>query len=160
MKWTHEGQTQGFAQALALNPSILNAQIALSGDLGAGKTTLVRHLLRSLGVSGVIKSPTYGLVETYQGYTAQQGEQGKQAKQGQIPLSIWHMDFYRMRDPLEWDEAGLGDVFALPGLKIYEWPQRVVGLLPPASLEIGLVVNLDETRDVVLHYDPDAWSFV
>lgn len=147
MKWTDEGETQGFAQLLARQPSILNAQISLRGDLGAGKTTFVRHLLRALGVTGVIKSPTYALVETYQG------------QQGHCPLRIWHMDFYRMRDPLEWEEAGLRDVFASPGLKVYEWPERVTGLLPTPSLEIELSVNLDETRSVGLHFDPASWSF-
>ncbi len=147
MKWTDEGETQVFAEQLARHPSLLNAQISLTGDLGAGKTTLVRHLLRSLGVTGVIKSPTYALVETYQG------------QQGQIPLDIWHMDFYRMRDPLEWEEAGLRDVFVSSGLKVYEWPERVMGLLPTPSLEIELAVNLDESRSATLHFDPTVWDF-
>jgi tRNA threonylcarbamoyladenosine biosynthesis protein TsaE len=132
---------------LARHPSLLNAQISLTGDLGAGKTTLVRHLLRSLGVTGVIKSPTYALVETYQG------------QQGQTPLDIWHMDFYRMRDPLEWEEAGLRDVFVSPGLKVYEWPERVMGLLPTPSLAIELAVNGDESRRATLHFDPTVWDF-
>ena len=146
MKWADEGETQVFAQQLALEPSILNAEIALRGDLGAGKTTLVRHLLRALGVSGVIKSPTYTLVETYQG------------QQGPTPLNIWHLDFYRMNDPLEWEEAGLRDVCASSGLKLYEWPDRVMGLLSAPSLELEMVVNLDESRSVKLHFDPLLWN--
>jgi tRNA threonylcarbamoyladenosine biosynthesis protein TsaE len=146
MKWADEGETQSFAEHLSRQPVILNAQIALKGDLGAGKTTFVRHLLRALQVQGVIKSPTYGLVESYQGF------------QAETALNIWHMDFYRMTDPLEWEEAGLRDLFVASGLKIYEWPERVLGLLPESHLEIELKVNDDESRSVSLLGDLTLWG--
>jgi tRNA threonylcarbamoyladenosine biosynthesis protein TsaE len=65
MTWPDEAATQSFAQTLAQRPAIHRALIELQGDLGAGKTTFVRHLLKSLGVQGRIKSPTYAVVEAY-----------------------------------------------------------------------------------------------
>ena len=115
-----------------------NAFIALQGDLGAGKTTLVRHLLRALGVSGRIKSPTYAVVEPHEA----NGPQG--------PLSIWHFDFYRFDDPREWEDAGFRDLFASPGLKLAEWPALAGDLLPPADLQIHLHVQDDDQRAVRL----------
>ena len=126
--WTTEADTQAFAQklgqALLAAPQPLSALIELHGQLGAGKTTLARHLLRALGVSGRIKSPTYGVLESYQG-TAQG-----------LPLALSHLDFYRFNDPDEWEDAGFRDLFASPGLKLVEWPERVAGRLPPADLQI------------------------
>ena len=81
--WRGEPDTEAFAAALAAamraDPALANVYIELHGDLGAGKTTLVRHLLRALGVAGRIKSPTYAVVEPH--------EAGD--------LAIWHFDFYR-----------------------------------------------------------------
>jgi tRNA threonylcarbamoyladenosine biosynthesis protein TsaE len=136
--WRDEDATAAFAARLAAVPALRNATIELHGDLGAGKTTLVRHLLRSLGVLGRVKSPTYAVVEPYE-----------VSLQGQ-PLSIWHFDFYRFNDPREWEDAGFRDLFASPGLKLAEWPEKAAGLLPVADLAIHLDVNADESRTVRL----------
>ena len=108
--------------------------IELHGELGAGKTTLVRHLLRALGVQGRIKSPTYAVVEPYEA--------------GRFP--IWHFDFYRFNDPREWEDAGFRDLFASPGLKLAEWPEKAGALLPRADLVLRIEVRPDATRDVML----------
>ena len=122
------------AAALAAQPALRHAFIELHGDLGAGKTTLVRHLLRALGVAGRIKSPTYAVVEPHE-----------------LPgLAIWHFDFYRFSDPREWEDAGFRDIFASPGLKLAEWPEKAAALLPAADLVIRLEVQDDESRRVTL----------
>ena len=132
--WRDESATQAFATALAAQPALRNAFVELRGDLGAGKTTLVRHLLHALGVRGRIKSPTYAVVEPYE-----------------LPgLAVWHFDFYRFNDPREWVDAGFRDIFASPGLKLAEWPDKAVGCLPLADLMVNLVVSDDNTRQVTL----------
>jgi tRNA threonylcarbamoyladenosine biosynthesis protein TsaE len=136
--WQDEAATRDFATRLAALPSVRNATLELHGDLGAGKTTLVRHLLRALGVQGRVKSPTYAVVEPYEVDV-----------QGQ-PLSIWHFDFYRFNDPREWEDAGFRDLFSSPGLKLAEWPEKAAGLMPVADLAIHLDVNADESRSVRL----------
>src|SRR5690606_6661286 len=98
-RWAHEADTQAFAQRLAMCPAIAHATLALHGDLGAGKTTFVRHLLRALGVRGRIKSPTYAVVEPHSAIDCPLMPPGE-------ALSIWHFDFYRFSDPREWEEAG------------------------------------------------------
>ena len=132
--WPDEAATAAFAAQLAaaLTRVNLNACIALQGDLGAGKTTFVRHLLRALGVEGRIKSPTYAVVEPY---TVHAGE-------------IWHFDFYRFSDPREWEDAGFRDLFACPGLKLCEWPQNAAGVMPTPDLELEIQVDATEQRQV------------
>ena len=125
---------------LAAAPALRDAFIALHGDLGAGKTTLVRHLLRALGVQGRVKSPTYAVVEPYTVTLAPTGG----------PLHIWHFDFYRFSDPREWEDAGFRDLFASPGLKLAEWPALAGDLLPVADLQIHLAVQDDDRRAVRL----------
>jgi len=134
--WQDEADTAAFAQRMAQLPALRNAFIALQGDLGAGKTTLVRHLLRALGVQGRIKSPTYAVVEPHE------GAEGLQA---------WHFDFYRFSDPREWEDAGFRDIFASPGLKLAEWPDKAAAMLPTPDLVLRLDVNADDTRTVHLH---------
>ena len=135
--WPDEAATQAFARQLAAAlqtwPGGRDACIELHGDLGAGKTTFVRHLLRAAGVQGRIKSPTYAVVEPHQADTAAG------------PWPVWHFDFYRFSDPLEWEDAGFRDLFAGPGLKLLEWPDKVAGQLPPPDWRIELQA-LDETR--------------
>ncbi len=132
--WPTEAATEAFAQSLAAQADIVHAVITLHGDLGAGKTTLVRHLLRALGVQGRVKSPTYAVVEPYE-----------------LPaLNIWHFDFYRFSDPREWEDAGFRDIFASPGLKLAEWPQNAGGLLPTPDLAIHLDTMHDDSRTATL----------
>ena len=132
--WRSEDDTAAWAQRLAAQPALANAFITLHGDLGAGKTTLVRHLLRALGVQGRIKSPTYAVVEPHE--TAQ--------------LAIWHFDFYRFDDPREWEDAGFRDIFANPGLKLAEWPEKAAALTPPADLAIHIGAMDETERQVTL----------
>ena len=132
--WPDEKATQGFASALAQQPALHHAYVELHGELGAGKTTLVRHILRALGVQGRVKSPTYAVVEPYE-----------------LPdLNVWHFDFYRFSDPREWEDAGFRDIFASPGLKLAEWPEKAAGFIPRADLVIHLNVLEDESRQVNL----------
>ncbi len=134
LRWGDELATQLFATQLAAQPLLAHAFIALHGDLGAGKTTLVRHLLHALGVTGRIKSPTYAVVESYE-----------------LPaLNIWHFDFYRFNDPREWEDAGFRDIFASPGLKLAEWPDKAARVLPRADLDIHITTDQDNTRQVTL----------
>lgn len=105
-----------------------SAVIELRGTLGAGKTTFTRHLLRALGVQGRIKSPSYAVVEPHEA----------------PGMAIWHFDFYRFNDPQEWEDAGFRDLFASPGLKLVEWPDKAAGLLPEADLRMTLTPLQDE----------------
>jgi tRNA threonylcarbamoyladenosine biosynthesis protein TsaE len=132
--WRHEQDTQGFAAALAQRSALRHAFIELRGELGAGKTTLVRYLLQALGVQGRIKSPTYAVVEPYE-----------------LPgLAVWHFDFYRFSDPREWEDAGFRDIFASPGLKLAEWPDKAAPCLPQADLVIVLTSVDEDVRQVSL----------
>ncbi len=135
-RWANEGDTLAFAQHLARSPAIANASLSLQGDLGAGKTTLVRHLLRALGVQGRIKSPTYAVVEPHTAEACSHLSGGES-------LNIWHFDFYRFNDPREWEDAGFRELFASPGLKLVEWPDRAAGFLPPMDAQI--LIQTDDT---------------
>ena len=134
LRWQDEDDTARFAARLAAQPGLANAYITLHGDLGAGKTTLVRHLLRALGVPGRIKSPTYAVVEPHEA----------------PGIAIWHFDFYRFDDPREWEDAGFRDIFANPGLKVAEWPEKAAALTPPADLAIHIEATDDTERKVTL----------
>jgi tRNA threonylcarbamoyladenosine biosynthesis protein TsaE len=96
--------------------------VALSGDLGAGKTTLARGTLRGLGWTGPVKSPTYALVEFYEFSS----------------LYLYHFDFYRFADPREWETAGFAEHFRDDSVCLVEWPERVAQLLPVPDLSLAL----------------------
>lgn len=102
-----------------------SAIVYLYGELGAGKSTLARALLRALGVEGPIKSPTYTLVERY---SLAEGE-------------AVHLDLYRIAQSEELDFLGLDELIAQVRLWLVEWPERGAGALPPADLEITLAVE-------------------
>jgi tRNA threonylcarbamoyladenosine biosynthesis protein TsaE len=101
--------------------------VTLSGDLGAGKTTLVRGCLRACGWPGPVKSPTYTLVEHY----------------AFSSLYFYHFDFYRFADPSEWETAGFADCFRDDAVCVIEWPERVAGRLPPPDLALTLAHRAD-----------------
>jgi tRNA threonylcarbamoyladenosine biosynthesis protein TsaE len=134
LAWPTEEATRAYAAELAVHPAIGDAFIELHGDLGAGKTTFVRHLLRALGVGERIKSPTYTVMEPHDA----------------DGVPVFHFDFYRFNDPREWEDAGFRDVFAGAGLKLAEWPEKAAGLLPTADLVMRIDVDADETRHVTL----------
>lgn len=119
--------TLGEEVATWLHPGLV---IFLNGDLGAGKTTLTRGILHKLGFHGRVKSPTYNLVETYP-----------------FPLmTVFHFDFYRFNNPLEWEEAGFREYFNASSVCIVEWPVRAQGLLPVADLTITLTTASEAGR--------------
>jgi tRNA threonylcarbamoyladenosine biosynthesis protein TsaE len=101
--------------------------VTVSGDLGSGKTTLVRGCLRALGWAGSVRSPSYTLVEHYPFSS----------------LYFYHFDFYRFADSSEWETAGLADCFRDDSVCLVEWPERVAGLLPPPDLELTLTHPVD-----------------
>jgi tRNA threonylcarbamoyladenosine biosynthesis protein TsaE len=114
-----EAASRALAARLAplLSPGMV---IWLAGDLGAGKTTLARALLRRLGYSGPVKSPTYTLVEVY------------------VVSSIYwyHFDFYRFNEAQEFEDAGLAEYFRDDCVCLVEWPEKAAGHVPPADLEL------------------------
>ncbi len=133
--WADEAACADFAAHLARHAALRDAYLELLGPLGAGKTTFVRHLLRALGVQGRVKSPTYTVMEPY-------------ALPDPAGLQISHFDFYRFNDPREWLDAGFRDVFAEPGLKLAEWPDKAAGLLPVPDLRLHIDPGADDDRAV------------
>ncbi len=109
----------GARLAKALRPGMA---VWLSGDLGAGKTTLVRGLLRGLDFAGRVKSPTFTLVELYSFSS----------------FNVYHFDLYRFADPLEWEEAGFREYFNAHSICLVEWPEKAGASLPAADLAIRL----------------------
>lgn len=142
---TTEAQTAKLADQLAHSISKLAKQdptlqlhISLIGDLGAGKTTFTRYLLKSLGHIGKVKSPTYALCEPYE------------LAVNSHRLAVHHFDLYRMKYPEEWIDAGFRDTFSSPGICLVEWPEKAEGTLPPVDCTITLDMNEDESRQLDL----------
>jgi len=103
--------------------------VYLHGDLGAGKTTLVRGGLHGLGFIGKVKSPTYTLVEPYQ------------VLNNKTIVNLYHFDLYRFMDEEEWDAAGFRDYFNPHSVCLIEWPDKAGSLIPQADIDVFLELN-------------------
>ncbi len=118
---TEESATKKLATELA-NALAPGAVLHLSGDLGAGKTTLCRYIIEALGYRGRVKSPTYTLVEPYSLEVA----------------TLYHFDLYRLADPSELEYIGYRDYFDGGSICLVEWPEKAQGLLGEPDLEIQI----------------------
>lgn len=120
-----EAATLAFGAELAerlRRPGSDRAVVFLHGQLGAGKTTLVRGILRAFGHTGAVKSPTYTLLEPYE----------------HLCPKVYHFDFYRVGDSEELDFIGLDELLDADAVKLIEWPERAAGRLPAPDLDIYL----------------------
>jgi len=129
------------AEALRAMSEAIDAKglaIGLAGDLGSGKTTIVRALLRHLGVSGPVKSPTFALLEPYD----------------VSRLHLYHFDFYRFKNPREFVESGFSEFFRPGNVCLVEWPERAGEYLPPADLNIRLKL-LEVGRSAAIDADTE-----
>lgn len=104
--------------------------LAFNGPLGAGKSTLIRALLRKLGVQGSIKSPTYALVEPY----------------SLSNYFVYHFDFYRFFDENEWEDSGFRDYFNPHSICLVEWAEKAGRVLPPMDLEISMSYDIQSPQ--------------
>jgi tRNA threonylcarbamoyladenosine biosynthesis protein TsaE len=119
-----EAATLGLGAELASGLSA-GMVIYLQGELGSGKTTLVRGLLRALGVTDRVKSPTYTLVELY----------------SISSLYLYHFDFYRFKRSEEWSDAGFRDCFHAGSVCVVEWPEKAGGQLPAADVTVRMEMS-------------------
>ena len=117
----------GAVLAKAITPGLA---IYLHGDLGAGKTTLVRGLLHGLGYAGKVKSPTYTLVEPYEMLDSDAAQ-----------LNLYHFDLYRFNDEEEWEAAGFRDYFNPGSVCLIEWPEKAAHVLPEPDVEISFSIK-------------------
>ena len=126
------------AYAKVLRPLLRPGELVfLRGELGAGKTTLVRGILRQFGYTGSVKSPTYTLVEPYDTTFG----------------PVYHFDFYRLADSQELEFIGIDELIDSDAIKFVEWAERVADRLPPADIEISLEV--DDAGRVISVYQHD-----
>jgi len=131
-----EAATEAYGRALG--PRLpRGAVVFLHGDLGAGKTTLVRGILRGLGYTGSVKSPTYTILEPHD-----------------LPFAtVYHFDFYRIADSQELDFLGMDELVGSDALKLIEWPERVADRLPAPDVEVRMLPEGGGRRlEIVFHH--------
>jgi tRNA threonylcarbamoyladenosine biosynthesis protein TsaE len=116
--------------------------LALSGDLGAGKTTLARAVLTTLGLKGEAPSPTFAIVQPYD--------------PPEVVLPVWHIDLYRIEDPADTEELGL-DEARLSAVLLIEWPERLGNRLWPDALRLNIEVGPRSARTLTATL-PGSWE--
>lgn len=114
---------------------------AFHGQMGAGKTTFIRELCLARGVTDVVTSPSFSLINEYR-----------------LPDggSIFHMDLYRIRDEEEARQAGIEDVLYSGAICFVEWPEKAPGIFPPDTLDVYLEALPGETRRIKLQYTSEV----
>ena len=118
--------------------------VYLVGELGAGKTTLVRGFLRGLGHEAQVRSPTYTLIEPYE-----------------LPRRrVYHLDLYRLGDAEELEWIGIRDLLDTASIALVEWPERGRGVLPPADLEVVIAYRNSGRQVVVVGRSPPGEAVV
>ena len=136
LRLENEQATEQLAQKFA---RVLRAGelVFLSGDLGAGKTTFTRHLIRALGLNTRVKSPTYTLLESYD------------LPESALARTLHHFDLYRLSDPREWYSAGFEETLSDKSMVVIEWADKAQGALPKPDWRIHLTHDepLDEFND-------------
>ena len=120
-------QALGLAIGTAIAATTTAFVVALEGELGAGKTTLVGGILRAWGISGPVRSPTYTLIEPYEGASRH----------------LYHLDLYRLTDPEEVEPLGIRDLLMASSVLLIEWPSRAKGALPRMDLTIDIAYGAD-----------------
>jgi len=137
-----EAATLRLGEALAARAT-KGLVLHLRGELGAGKTTLVRGLLHALGHPGRVKSPTYTLLEPY----------------SLLRLNFYHFDFYRFKDRSEWLSSGFREHFNPESMCVVEWPERAGDLLSPPDLDIQLEYDAQSRKAAAVpHSGPgETW---
>ena len=128
---------RSLAAAMVMHLDALRAagfQINLAGDLGAGKTALVRAILRALGITGAVKSPTFALLEPYTVSS----------------LDFYHFDFYRLKEPKEFGNTGFRELFGPGRICVVEWPERAGPRIPEDHLPIDIDYSADDPHRRVL----------
>jgi len=113
--------------------SVTNKTLLFYGEMGTGKTTLIKELIKQLGVMDIVNSPTFSLINEY---LSPDGE------------SIYHFDFYRIEDEDEAYDIGIEEYFSSNSWCFMEWPGKVENLLPLDSVAIHLTINMDGTRNI------------
>ena len=139
MKLKDESATLAFGSKLA-KALLVGDVVTLSGPLSAGKTTLVRGLLKALGHEGEVPSPSFAIVQPYEG----------------LKLPVWHVDLYRIEDPSDLVELGLEDIRE-DGVLIIEWPEHGEATAWPEALGLSLNVGEDGERSLTANV-PSAWE--
>lgn len=114
--------------------------VTLTGELGVGKSVLVRSIIHALGYEGRVKSPTYTLMETYEAI-APDGE----------PCLVAHLDLYRLTDPAELDYLGFDDALHDHDFLFIEWPEQGGNRIPPADLQVNIAYAEDSARHITFH---------
>ena len=139
MNLADEAATAALAHALAAQLRRGDV-IGLSGGLGTGKTTLVRHLLAALGNEGEVPSPSFAIIQPYE----------------HLPPPLWHADLYRIDDPAELREIGL-DAMGDDGVLVVEWPERAGPAAWPDALRLTFEITGPEARRLTAQV-PAAWE--
>jgi tRNA threonylcarbamoyladenosine biosynthesis protein TsaE len=132
MTWEVKDESELVRVAREITEKATLKKFAFSGDLGAGKTTLIKYLVAELGYSGTVSSPTYGLVNEY---TTAEGQ------------PIFHFDFYRLNDPEEAYDFGIEEYFDRNAWCFMEWPNKIGSILPEEVHQIRIDV-VHSTRHI------------